>query len=65
MDKIIRENADAFSRAKTALLLTTLFAGMGFASSYLAIENSQLWFDLLKITIGFLLGTGVSAGYSR
>ena len=54
-----------FYRIKLGFVALFVFIGLGFLSSYLEMENSYLWFDLVKITLGFLFGNGIAIGYSR
>jgi len=54
-----------FFRLKFGFAALIIFAALGFISSIFEIENSNLWFDLVKLSIGYLFGTGVSTGFSR
>lgn len=54
-----------FYRLKLGFGALLMFSGFGFASSFLQMDNASLWFDLAKITLGFLFGSGISAGLSR
>lgn len=54
-----------FYLIKLAFVAMIIFTVLGFISSYMKIENSTLWFDLAKITLGFMFGNGVSIGLTR
>ena len=60
-----KRNESTFTRIKLATFFTVIFACLGFTSSYLGVPQSEMWFDLTKITLGFLFGSGISAGYSK
>jgi len=54
-----------FYRIKLAFIALVMFIILGFLSSYLEMDNSATWFDLAKITLGFLFGNGIAIGYSK
>jgi len=54
-----------FLRIKLSFSAMILFTLMGFLGDYLQLENSQVLYDFAKITLGFLIGSGVSTGFSR
>ena len=60
-----RKVESPFYRIKLAFIALIMFAILGFTSSYLEIENAALWFDLTKVTLGFLFGNGVAIGFSK
>jgi len=55
----------SFYRIKLAFAALVMFIVLGFTSSYLEMDNSTMWFDLAKITLGFLFGNGIAIGYSK
>lgn len=60
-----RKVESSFYRIKLAFAALVMFIVLGFASSYLEMDNSTMWFDLAKITLGFLFGNGIAIGYSK
>ncbi len=50
---------------KLAFASMVLFTILGFLSSFLKLDDTELLFDLAKISAGFLFGSGVSVGFSR
>jgi len=59
------EFSSHFYRLKIGFAALVIFAALAFISSVFGLENSNLWFDLVKLTTGYLFGTGISAGFSR
>lgn len=54
-----------FLSVKYGFLALFALMGMAFVSDIMKLENTTLWFDLVKITGGYLLGNGAAIGLSR
>jgi len=54
-----------FLRLKLSFAAMIVFTVLGFLGDYLQLENSPVLYDFAKITLGFLIGSSVSAGFSR
>jgi len=59
-----RKSTNSFMRLKMGVGMTVLFAVMAFTSPLISETDTGIWFDLMKITIGFTLGSSISTGYS-
>jgi len=55
-----RKVSSHFYRLKIGFAALIIFAALGFVSSVFELENSNFWFDLVKLTIGFIFGAGIS-----
>ena len=54
-----------FLRLKLSFVALIVFTVLGFLGDYLQLENSGILYDFAKITLGFLIGSGISVGFSR
>jgi hypothetical protein len=60
-----RKIESSFLRLKLAFIALIVFTILGFIGDYLELKNSWVLYDFAKITLGFLIGSGISTGFSR
>jgi len=63
--KQARKISSHLYRFKIGAVFLGLFIFASLFSDYTNMDNSEIWFDLMYIMIGYLFGTGISMGFSK